>query len=68
MNDFRIKSSLSTIDDIILQKPKNIVIGTHLGRPNGKPNYDLTLYPVYKYLERIYGDKVIFVDEPLVDE
>lgn len=50
------------------QKPKNLIIGSHLGRPNGRPNYEYTLYPVYKYLKNIYGDQILFVDEPLVHD
>ncbi len=34
-SDLRIRQSLETIKFVLKQKPKQIVIGTHLGRPNG---------------------------------
>ena len=39
-----------------------------MGRPNGKPNYDLNLYPVYEVLKEYYKDKIMFINEPLIDE
>ena len=64
-NDFRIKSSLLTINNILSKDPFNIILGTHLGRPSGKPNYDLTLFPIYEYLQKFYPEKVVFLDDPI---
>ena len=36
LNDFRIKSGLLTLKEILKKKPKKIIIATHLGRPEGK--------------------------------
>lgn len=35
VDDFRIKSSFSSMNKILENKPKSLLIGSHLGRPNG---------------------------------
>ena len=58
-DNFRIKESLSTIEYLIKQKAKIILI-SHLGRPNGKRNNKLSLKPIADELERLLRKKVGF--------
>ena len=46
-DDFRIRSSFSSMQKIMQQRPKSLIIGSHLGRPNGQFNNQYTLEPVY---------------------
>lgn len=55
---YRITSTLPTIDHLLKTKPKSILIGSHLGRPNGNYNAALSLRPVFLYLKGIYKDVV----------
>lgn len=47
----RIDSALPTIR-LILERASKVVIASHLGRPDGKPNKKYSLSPVRDYLER----------------
>lgn len=49
-NDFRIKSSLPSIEYIMKNNPRQFVLASHLGRPDGNVNPAFTLEPVFKYL------------------
>lgn len=53
----RIKSVLPTIKYLVGQKAK-IVIGTHLGRPDGKKSEETSIAPIAKELQRILNLKV----------
>lgn len=63
-DDTRIKNSFSTINYLINQKAKIILI-SHLGRPNGKRDECLSLEPVSKRLSKLLGKEVLFSDETL---
>ena len=58
-DDFRIKSSLPTINHI-LSHGGIPVLASHLGRPKGKPSAEFSLKPVADVLERLLGKKVSF--------
>lgn len=60
VDDYRIRRSLPTISYILDQKPAALVIISHLGRPEGKPNPDLSLLPVVKRLSQLLGHPVGF--------
>ncbi len=60
--DDRIKKSLPTIKYIKEQGGK-IILMSHLGRPKGKYNKDLSLRPVAQRLSEILGEDILFIDE-----
>lgn len=62
-DDYRILQSLPTIQYILGQKPKCLVIIAHLGRPDGKPNKALSLSGVTKRLGELLDKRVAFAPE-----
>lgn len=62
-DDYRIEQSLPTVN-YLLDKGVRLIICSHLGRPDGKPNPDESLFPVAKRLGELLGpEKVSFVPE-----
>lgn len=68
-DDFRIKSSLKTIE-YLLEKGAKVVLMSHLGRPKGQYNKEFSLKAVANRLEELLGRKVVFFDleTPTSDE
>jgi len=67
-NDMRIIAAIPTINYLIGHGAK-IILMSHLGRPNGKPDPTLSLKPVADRLEQMIGRKVIFIpSDKVVDE
>ncbi len=58
-DDTRIKASLPTIQHILEQGGK-VVLVSHLGRPDGKPNDKYSLKPVAARLQELLGKPVDF--------
>ena len=56
-SDKRIKASLATIR-YVLEQGAGVVLASHLGRPKGKPNPEMSLKPVAKRLEELLGRPV----------
>src|SRR5438552_2345588 len=56
-SDKRIKASLPTIH-YTLDHGAGVVLASHLGRPKGKPNPELSLKPVARRLEQLLGRPV----------
>lgn len=56
VDDFRLRATVPTLD-YLLKEEARVIIGTHLGRPEGKYNPDLSLRPVAQHLMGFY-DKV----------
>jgi phosphoglycerate kinase len=56
-SDKRIKSSLPTIQ-YALDHGAGVILASHLGRPKGKPNAEMSLKPVAKRLEELLGKPV----------
>jgi phosphoglycerate kinase len=56
-SDKRIKSSLPTIR-YVLEHGAGVILASHLGRPKGKPNPEMSLKPVAKRLEELLGTPV----------
>jgi phosphoglycerate kinase len=56
-SDKRIKASLPTIK-YALEQGAGLVLASHLGRPKGKPNPEMSLKPVAKRLEKLLGKPV----------
>jgi len=63
-DDFRITSSIPTIQHIIGKGGKCIVLA-HFGRPEGKTQEEFSLRPVVKRLEELLGKKVALIKEPI---
>ncbi len=62
-DDTRIKASVETIRYILNNKAKQVVIISHLGRPEGKVVDDLRLNPVAKRLSELIGINVEKLDD-----
>ncbi len=56
-DDTRIRASLDTINFLLGQKAI-LVLASHLGRPKGKPNPEMSLAPVAKRLSELLGKDV----------
>ena len=64
-DDLRIRESFPTIDYLLENGAKRIILLSHLGRPEGKENFDYSLSPIVKVLENNYKkDKIGFYPLP----
>ena len=61
-DDTRIRASLPTIEYVLGQHPRTVVIASHLGRPKGKRNPEFTLRPVAARLSELLKRPVEFVE------
>lgn len=59
-SDLRIRASLPTINYLLENGAKKIVLISHLGRPEGKENPEFSLEPVAKALQKLLGQPVDF--------
>jgi len=62
-DDYRVKQSVQTIKYIWEQYQSSIVIISHLGRPDGKPEPQFSLKPVAERLSELLDKKVIFAPD-----
>lgn len=68
-DDLRIRASLPTINYLLEHGAKQIILISHLGRPEGKDNPDFSLAPVAKTLQKLLPDtKIAFSPLPKPDE
>ncbi|WP_411823037.1 phosphoglycerate kinase [Leptospira sp. 'Mane'] len=58
----RIEKTLPTIE-LLLQKGARVIIGSHLGRPKGKPDPEFTMKPVYEAFSKLTQVKVLFSED-----
>jgi phosphoglycerate kinase len=65
-NDERIRASLPTIKKAISSGAR-VILGSHLGRPNGKPNPALSLEPAALRLSELLGQDVYLPDDCIGD-
>jgi phosphoglycerate kinase len=65
-DDTRIKSSLPTIQYALAQGA-TVVLASHLGRPKGKPNPEMSLKPVADRLAELLGRPVAFATDCIGD-
>src|SRR3954447_24272314 len=56
-SDKRIKASLPTIQ-YALEQGAGVILASHLGRPKGKPNAEMSLRPIAARLEQLLGRPV----------
>ncbi|OGL35521.1 phosphoglycerate kinase [Candidatus Saccharibacteria bacterium RIFCSPHIGHO2_12_FULL_47_16b] len=61
VGDFRLRQTLPTIEYILKQKPALLIIISHLGRPAGQPDNELSLRPVGKELARLLDKEIHFI-------
>ena len=61
-DDTRIRASLPTIQ-YALAHGATAVVASHLGRPKGKPNPQMSLRPVADRLGELLGRPIVFVDD-----
>src|SRR5689334_19822785 len=61
-DDTRVRAAVPTLKYILEQKPKAVILMSHLGRPKGGPDPKYTLKPVAPVLENLLGAPVQFVD------
>ncbi len=65
-DDSRIQATLPTLRHLI-ERGARIVLGSHLGRPDGQPRPEYSLEPVGARLAEILGIEVMLTDEPVGD-
>ncbi|KAK4996823.1 phosphoglycerate kinase [Elasticomyces elasticus] len=62
-NNQRIVGALPTIKYAVENGAKAVILMSHLGRPDGKPNPKYSLEPVVPELEKLLGKNVIFTED-----
>ena len=62
-DDTRIRAALPTIDYIRSQRPKAVLLMSHLGRPEGQRKPEMSLAPVAENLAQKLGVAVAFTDD-----
>lgn len=70
-NDKRIRESVPTIQYMLEQKPKAIILMSHLGRPKDEPDPKYSLAPVAPALAELLGTEVHFAEDcigPVAEE
>ena len=59
----RIKAVLPTLDDLLKRGAKQLIIMSHLGRPEGKPDPESSLKPVAAALQALMKRNVAFCED-----
>jgi phosphoglycerate kinase len=65
-DDARIRATLPTVQHLI-KRGARIVLGSHLGRPDGQVKPEFSLEPVATKLAEMLGQEVALADEPVGD-
>ncbi|MFH1440888.1 MAG: phosphoglycerate kinase [Candidatus Omnitrophota bacterium] len=66
-DDIRIAATLPTIKYILEKGAKKLILMSHLGRPDGKVTAKYSLKPVAERLEKLLGEKVLFLNDCVGD-
>ncbi|NDJ62148.1 MAG: phosphoglycerate kinase, partial [Chloroflexi bacterium] len=59
-DDTRIRAAIPTLQAILAQNPKSVILMSHLGRPKGEPKPEFSLKPVAPALAALLGRDVAF--------
>jgi phosphoglycerate kinase len=62
-DDTRIRASLPTVTHALDEGASCVVLASHLGRPKGKPNPEMSLRPVAARLGELLGTEVAFASD-----
>jgi len=62
-DDTRIRASLPTIQYVLDTGASRVIVASHLGRPKGKPNPEMSLKPVAARLSELIGRPVAFAED-----
>jgi phosphoglycerate kinase len=62
-DDTRVRAAIPTLKYILDQKPRSIILMSHLGRPKGEPDPKYSLRPVVPVLAGLLGKNVAFADD-----
>jgi phosphoglycerate kinase len=62
-DDTRIRAAIPTLDYILKQNPKAVILMSHLSRPKGEPAPEFSLRPVATVLSTLIGQNVVFADD-----
>jgi phosphoglycerate kinase len=65
-DDARIRATLPTLQHLI-ERGARIVLGSHLGRPDGQVKPEFSLEPVAARLAELLGAEIALADEPVGD-
>lgn len=63
VDDTRIRAAVPTIEFILAQQPRALILLSHLGRPKGKAKPELSLAPVAPALAQYLDRDVAFADD-----
>lgn len=61
--DFRIRAVLPTIKYLFDNSTSKVILMSHLGRPSGKIDLQLSLRPVALRLSKLLGEEVLFIED-----
>ena len=62
-DDTRIRASMPTVEYVLQQQPRVLILCSHLGRPKGQPAAEFSLKPVATRLAELVKRPVIFADD-----
>jgi phosphoglycerate kinase len=62
-DDTRVRAAVPTIKYILDQKPKAVILMSHLGRPKDGPTPEFSLKPVVPVLANLLGVEVFFAED-----
>ena len=64
-DDTRIQAIVPTVK-YLTERGARVILMAHLGRPKGERNMEFTLEPVAKYMNKVFGQEIVFI--PSVEE